>query len=332
MASFGTDHIINPFERFAEHLAMAVAAPERFRLIELLTSLPETPIPEIHRPPGGRWILCGYGRFGHAIASRLQASGIHLTIIDPKAPDADHTLIGDGTEASTLVQAGIASASGIIAGTDNDVNNLSIAVTAHELNPKLFVVARQNHSGNSALFEAYKADFTMVHSQIVAQESVAILTAPLLARFLEKLRDQDEIWCHSLVERMHALCAGLTPVVWDIRLNISEAPAAYQALMHDQKFSLGEILRDGTDRSLPLNAIPLLIERGKQFFMLPNDDFKLIAGDQLLLASPLDAQRNFEFTVRNANELDYVLTGSEVSGSWLWNRLTGAKSTAAVRS
>jgi hypothetical protein len=164
----------------------------------------------------------------------------------------------------------------------------------------------------------------MVHSQIVAQESVAILTAPLLARFLEKLRDQDEIWCHSLVERMHALCAGLTPVVWDIRLNISEAPAAYQALMHDQKFSLGEILRDGTDRSLPLNAIPLLIERGKQFFMLPNDDFKLIAGDQLLLASPLDAQRNFEFTVRNANELDYVLTGSEVSGSWLWNRLSGA--------
>jgi hypothetical protein len=69
----------------------------------------------------------------------------------------------------------------------------------------------------------------------------------------------------------------------------------------------------------------LLIERGKQFFMLPADDFKLIAGDQLLLASPLDAQRNFEFTVRNANELDYVLTGSEVSGSWLWQRLTGSR-------
>ena len=73
MASFGTDHIINPFERFAEHLALAVSAPERFRLIELLTSLPETPIPELHRPPRGHWILCGYGRFGHAIANRLAA-------------------------------------------------------------------------------------------------------------------------------------------------------------------------------------------------------------------------------------------------------------------
>ena len=323
MASFGTDHIINPFERFADHLALAVSAPERFRLIELLTSLPETPIPEIHRPPGGHWILCGYGRFGHAIANRLATTGIQLTIIDPQAPDADHSFIGDGTEASTLEQAGIHTASGIIAGTDNDVNNLSIAVTAHELNPKLFVVARQNHSGNAALFAAYNADFTMVHSQIVAQESVAILTAPLLARFLEQLRDQDENWSHGLVDRLQALCEGVTPVVWDIRLNISEAPAAYRALMHDQIVSLGQILRDGTDRSQPLNAITLLIERGNQCYLLPGDDFLLNAGDQLLLASPLAAQRNFEFTVRNANELDYVLFGREESGSWLWQRLAG---------
>ena len=73
MASFGTDHIINPFARFAEHLALAVAAPERFRLIELLTALPETPLPEPHRPPRGHWILCGYGRFGHFLADHLQA-------------------------------------------------------------------------------------------------------------------------------------------------------------------------------------------------------------------------------------------------------------------
>ncbi len=325
MASFGTDHIINPFERFAEHLALAVSAPERFRLIELLTSLPETTIPDVHRPPGGDWILCGYGRFGHAVAERLLATGIRLTIIDPQAPDADKMLTGDGTEASTLEQAGIATASGIIAGTDNDVNNLSIAVTAHELNPGLFVVARQNHSGNSALFEAYNADFTMVHSQIVAQESVAILTAPLLARFLDKLRHQDEAWSHGLVERLQGLCDGVTPVVWDIRLNISEAPAAYAALMHQKRFTLGAIMRDGTDRSQPLNAVPLLIERGDGIFLLPGNDFKLDAGDQLLIASPLAAQRNFEFTVRNTNELDYVLSGREESGSWLWQRLRPAK-------
>jgi hypothetical protein len=99
-----------PLRRFADSLALAVAAPQRFRLIELLTSLPETPLAEPHQPPHGHWILCGYGRFGHAVAERLRNTGIRLTIIDPTASDADHDIIGDGTEASTLHQAGIAEA------------------------------------------------------------------------------------------------------------------------------------------------------------------------------------------------------------------------------
>ena len=91
--------------------------------------------------------------------------------------------------------------------------------------------------------------------------------------------------------------------------------------MHDRHFKLGDILRDGTDRSLPLPAVTLLVERAEQIFLLPDDNFSLAAGDQLLLASSLAAQRNFEFTVRNAIELDYVLTGQEGSGSWLWQKL-----------
>ena len=325
MASFGTDHIISPYERFAEQLALAVTAPERFRLIELLTSLPETPIPESHRPPAGHWILCGYGRFGHALAERLLQTGIKLTIIDPGAPDADRSIVGDGTEASTLRQAGIAGASGIIAGSDNDVNNLSIAVTAAELNPALFVVTRQNHSTNSALFEAYRGDFSMVPSRIVAQEAIAILTTPLLARFLARLGSRDESWSRALVEQLQTLCDGRTPTLWDCRLNAAEAPAAWQALMHGRTIRLGDILRDGTERSRLLAVVVLLIERDEVCHLLPDAEFKLVAGDHLLLASPLAARRNLELTLDNVNELDYVLSGRESSGSWLWQRLAGPK-------
>ncbi|UCV29033.1 potassium channel family protein [Ferribacterium limneticum] len=317
MASFGTDHIITPFTQFADHLALAVASPERFRLIELLTSLPETPIPEPHRPPRGHWILCGYGSFGQAVAERLRDTGITLSIIDPAAQDADQNFSGNGTEAGTLRQAGIANASGIVAGSDNDVNNLSIAVTASEINPSLFVVIRQNHAANSALFEAYDADFTVRPSRIVAQESIAILTAPLLARFLDRLHALDEAQCRQLVERLHCECGGLTPVLWDNRLNAAEAPAAWQALMHDSRIRLADLLVDGADRQQRLAVVPLLVERGSDYFLLPADDFVLQAGDQLLFASPLAAQRSLEMTLRNANELDFVLTGHENSGSLL---------------
>lgn len=318
MASFGTDHIINPFERFAEHLSLAVAAPERFRLIELLTSLPETPIPETHRPPAGHWILCGYGNFGQAVADRLRPTGITLTIIDPHSAATERNIAGDGTEARTLLEAGIRQASGIIAGSDNDVNNLSIAVTAAELNPHLFVVTRQNHSANSALFEAYQGDFSMVPSRIVAQECIAILTTPLLASFLGRLDDQDEAWSKRLVDRLQGLHHGLTPTVWGIRLNVAEAPAAWQMLIGDQAIKLGDLLRDGTERSRPLAVVTLLIQRGDACFLLPADDFQLAAGDQVLLAGPLAARRNLDLTLRNTSELEYVLSGHEASGSWFW--------------
>ncbi len=334
MASFGTDHIINPFARFAEYLALAVGAPERFRLIELLTALPETPIPEPHRPPAGSWILCGYGRFGHLLADHLRPAGIDLTIIDPDCDPvcAPGTIRGFGTEALTLRQAGIESAVGIVAGSDNDVNNLSIAVTASEINPSLFVVARQNHSTNSLLFDTYNADFTMVPGRIVAQECIAILTTPLLAAFLALLRQKDEIWSAALVCRLQELNGRLTPVIWGINLNIAGAQGAYRALMSGERISLGAILRDGTDRSQQLAAVVLLVRRDRQDFLLPDDDFLLNAGDQLLLASPLAARRNLEQTLHNPNELDYVLTGQEVSGSWLWNYcLTRSKALQKAR-
>mgnify|MGYP001619501785 FL=1 len=322
MASFGTDHIINPFARFAEYLALAIAAPERFHLIEMLTGLPETPLPEPHRPPAGRWILCGYGRFGQFLATHLQPAGIDLTIIDPGCADcaSPPTIRGYGTEAVTLRQAGIAGAAGIIAGSDDDINNLSIAMTASELKPELFVVARQNESANSPLFTAYNADFTMIPGRIVAQECIAILTTPLLASFLDLLRSCDETWSGALVARLQALCDGRTPALWAARLNIASAQGAYRALMQGRRIALGDILRDGSDRSRALPAATLLIRRHKELILLPPDDFPLAPGDELLLASSLAARHNLETTLHNPNELDYVLTGSEVSGSWLWQR------------
>lgn len=325
MASFGTHHIINPFERFADHLGQAITAPERFRLVELLTSLPGSPLPQPHRPPRGHWIVCGYGRFGQAVAARLRQAGLTLTVVDPTAPGGDERIVGDGTEAATLRAAGIEQAVGIIAGSDNDVNNLSIAVTASELRPALFVVTRQNQAANNALFQAYGPEFAMVPSHIVAHESIAILTTPLLSRFLAALDRRDEAWCRALAGRLQEIGGDRTPTVWSIRLNASEAPAARQALMHGRPFRLGEILRDANDRSSPLPLSVLLVDRSDRIHLLPDDDFELSAGDHLLLASHLGARRHLELTLQNLNELAYVLDGETRPAGSLWRILSRRK-------
>src|SRR5690606_10015195 len=99
---------------------------------------------------------------------------------DPEEPRQSgfHTIRGAGTEAQPLLQAGIRDAVGIVAGTDDDITNLSIAVTARELNGDLFMIVRQNLQSSSPLFDAFHADVTMVSSSIIANECLAIVKTP----------------------------------------------------------------------------------------------------------------------------------------------------------
>lgn len=327
MASFGTHHIVNAYERFAEYLALAVSSPERFRLIEILTGLPGTALPDVHRPPRGRWIICGYGHFGQSIAQYLALPGITLTVVDPEGdgPEESHTIVGIGTEASVLERAGILEADGIVAGSENDINNLAIAMMAKKLNPDIYVVARQNQAANDVLFDTFRADFSMVHTRIVAQECISIITTPLLSRFLVAIRNSDESWSAQLAKRLEDLWEGRMPDVWDISIRQDTAPAAHRALKERQPFSVSMLLCDNADWETLLPAIVLMIERQGQTFLLPDDDFLLQTGDAILLAGQHSVRSILNLTLQNANALHYVLTGEDRRGGWLWHRLFGRK-------
>ncbi|RJG02942.1 potassium channel family protein [Noviherbaspirillum sedimenti] len=323
MASFGTHHIVNAYERFAEYLALAVASPERFRLIEILTGLPGTTLPQVHLPPHGRWIICGYGLFGQSIARYLALPGITLTVIDPEGegPASGHTVRGIGTEVSVLEAAGIMEAHGIVAGSPNDINNLSIAMMAKKLNPDIFVVARQNQGANDVLFDTFRADFSMVHTRIVAQECISIITTPLLSRFLAAIRQTDESESHELAARLEAICKGQVPEVWSVQLDLRNAAAAHKALLNNWPLSAGQLLSDGARREANLPAIILMVERGSEIFLLPDAEFMLKAEDAVLLAGQHFVRSALNMTLRNANVLHYILTGEDRGGGQLWQLL-----------
>lgn len=323
MRAFGRNHVIDAYERFAEHLALAIAAPARFHLIELLTGLPDAPLPVAHRPPGGHWIVCGYGQFGRAVVRHLAATGITPTIIDPvpPAPDDPPHVCGQATDPATLQAAGLAQAQGIVAGSNDDVTNLAIATIAKALRPDLFVVLRQNHAANRLLFEKFHADFTMVQSRIVAQESIAILTTPLLEHFLAHVRQAGAGWCTTLTERIEACAHGRIPVIWDLTVNSDDAPALQAILAAGETVTLGDWCRDHQDRQQPADAVVLMLQRGDTTQLLPDPGTALAPGDRLLLASRRTARRTLELTSRNAKALHYVRTGQDQPAGWLWQRL-----------
>jgi voltage-gated potassium channel len=75
------------------------------------------------------------------------------------------------------------------------------------------------------------------------------------------------------------------------------------------------------DRETVLPAVVLMIERQGQTILLPDGEFMLKPGDALLLAGQHAVRSALNLTLQNANALDYILTGHDRRGGWLWHFL-----------
>jgi len=322
--SFDTDHVINPFRIFGETLATALEAPANFRLITRLTGLLRVANDQDGCPPRGHWVVCGYGRFGREVVGASDREALEVTVLDPVAqPGVGRPYVaGYGTEAAPLLRAGIADAVGIVAGTDDDVNNLSIAVTARALNPNLYVIVRQNLQANRKLFDAYDANLTTVSAELVAGRCLSIIATPLLSPFLMQVRDQPQAWATALLEKLDAIVPTGSPATWGISIDPAEAPAVHGALASGTALPvLGDLLRDPSDRSQVLECLPVMLRREGRDLLDPDESTPLKLGDKILFAGRYRARRRQRSTLSNVNVLDYVRTGRDVPGGWIWQKL-----------
>ena len=325
MVSFGADHVINPFAKFGEYLTIAIRSPGSYRLIAWLTGRPGTTLRPETAPPRGRWIVCGYGRFGAEVVRAFRGLELDVTIIDPIEPDlGDLRFVrGLGTDGATLDLAGVRDAAGIVAGTDDDVINLSIAVTAREINAGIFTIVRQNLRANHALFDAYDADITMVSSEIIANGCLALLHTPLLGRFLETVKQEDDAWADRAIERLEAAVGVEAPDIWRVVMNAADAPACHDALGRaDYPVTLGDLRRDPSDRDRTLGCLPLLLLRGTSTVILPDPALPLHRDDEVLFAGQPAARRAQRPILLNVNVCDYAVRGIDLPGGWIWQRLT----------
>ena len=323
MASFGTDYIIDPYEAFARRFGMMFHSPSMYLVWAWMTAVHNAPLPEFQKPPRGQWILCGYGRFGKAVQRQLAAEGIDTRIVEAdidKTGAPPGTIEGAGTEADTLLEAGVDAAAGIIAGTDNDTNNLSILMTARDLNPALFVVARQNRSGNGAIFEAARIDLVMHPGTIVAMRALSLILAPLLGDFLRLARDRDESWANVLVSRVVGVMDETAPEIWDIDIAPQQTPAVSACLAAGETVTLGDICTDPRDRDYRLPCVPLLLKRGSTQILLPEMDQRLQAGDRILFCGRADAFDHIHHLVHDQRALYYARTGIDrpTGAVWRW--------------
>lgn len=321
--SFGKNEVINPFETFAGRLALAIHSPGMYTLFTWITGIPHEPLREPPFPARGLWIIAGYGRFGAALHRRLQEAGITTQVIesDPLNTAAPSNAIqGSGTEAATLQLAGLKQAVGIVAGTHDDANNLSILMTARELKPDIFIVARQNQRENDIIFEKAAFDLLMKRGDVIAHKIFALLRTPLISDFLEAIKAHDDDWANLLVSRILGVTTDEVPYLWEIKLNKARTPALYKACM-TSIVTLADLLRDPQERTQVLPAIALLLKRNDKVIVLPDVNTPLAVSDRLLMCASYETNRHMQWATQNDNVMHYLLTGEETSGGDLWRRL-----------
>ena len=96
-------------------------------------------------------------------------------------------VIGDATTDETLLEAGIERARGLVAAVDSDPDNVMIVLTARELNPKLFIVARVTSGENENKLRRAGANRVVSPYQIGGHRLALALLRPAVNDFLDKI-------------------------------------------------------------------------------------------------------------------------------------------------
>lgn len=333
MFSFGTDFVVNPFDTFANIFAMAMHSPSLHLLYDWLTGVPDTDLSNPVYIKEGHWIICGFGRFGEGLYQQLLKSNIQVTVIDPSEKKREKFLnrpensgndfiIGTGFDAHTLTVAGVGHAVGLISGTDNDSNNLSIIMTAREINPDLFIVARHNKKTNEKLFIATDANIIMQPSEIIARKIRSLLVSPLMIAFLNKARNQDPTWANITISRIMGAMGESIPSIWTLHVNQEEAKALCMVLRLGRIMRVGNLLQDPRQREQQIEAIPLLLKRNQKLLLMPTDDIAIKSGDELLFCGTPGANRSMRWTLNDIHSLNYIMTYEETHDSFIWRKIT----------
>ena len=95
------------------------------------------------------YIVCGYGRIGRVLCQLIKDETKDIVVIenndalvDTLSKDKMQYLQGDAAEEDILVKAGIKKASFLIAALGTDTANVFLVLTARQLNPDIYIMAR----------------------------------------------------------------------------------------------------------------------------------------------------------------------------------------------
>lgn len=141
----------------------------------------------------GHYVICGYGRMGREICRHLASRHKPFVVIDREAARVETEcrekgwpyLIGDATDDSVLLKAGLRRARSLATVLPTDADNVYVVLTARLLNDKLQIIARA--SDEKAVDKLQRAGASRVVSPFTsgAVKIARFMLNPSIEDFLE---------------------------------------------------------------------------------------------------------------------------------------------------
>ena len=190
------------------------------------------------------YILCGCGRIGMLIARELASEKVPFVVVDNR-PGVIQRLReegfvhfqGDATHDKSLIEAGIKRARGIVCVLPTDAQNLYVILTAKELNPEIWVLARSEEEQSERRLLRAGADRVISPYTLGGNRMAMAILRPAMLDFIEITTRRQ-----SLELRMDELPIGKRSSLIGKSLEASEIRQRYGLIIVAVKKDSGKMI------------------------------------------------------------------------------------------
>lgn len=138
------------------------------------------------------YIICGFGRVGRGAAAELKRAGVPFVIVDKNEDRVEWAMkegmlaaLADATDDTTLRDAGIERAKGLIATLQSDADNLFVILSAKALKPTLLVSARIASEQTERKMRLAGADYVFAPYDMTGNRMAQVMLKPHVFQFID---------------------------------------------------------------------------------------------------------------------------------------------------
>jgi voltage-gated potassium channel len=303
--SINIEHIVAPFEHFANELIQAINQPMYNMLRVQVTSETFDHYKEIE-PKLGTWIIFGYEKIGEVLLKKLLDCGNDVILVDHKRSSEDICLkhnikfIKGNNFINLKKLIDFSNVSGVISSYKDDLKNLSVIMGVRSTNEKIFTVVYENQLKNKELYEKLNIDLVVTKKEMTTRKIHYLVSEPLLGDFLNKMSLVSEVTCASVVNKLKSKYRNECLETWHVAINKYDALGVFEMLKRKRQIKL-ENLSSRDD------VLALIIKRDDEFILLPKELQEIKEGDEILFTGSYKEYKKMMWLINHSNILEELM-------------------------